>query len=108
MSPRTSTASGRSSSSTRAWKQVYSLAVKALNSPPTASSSTEMSIALRLRVPLKSRCSRKCEQPCSVGVSSREPTPTQTPTLADRTPASCSVMTRSPPGSTVRRTRDVT
>ena len=45
MSPSTSTASGRSSSRTRAWKQVYSLAVKALNSPPTASSATEMSSA---------------------------------------------------------------
>ena len=47
MSPSTSTASGRSSSRTRAWKQVYSLAVKALNSPPTASSATEMSSAER-------------------------------------------------------------
>ena len=45
-----------------------------------------MSIAERSRVPLNSRCSRKCEQPCRVGVSSREPTPTQTPTLAERTP----------------------
>ena len=65
MSPSTSTASGRSSSRTRAWKQVYSLAVKALNSPPTASSATEMSSAERSGVPLNSRCSRKCEQPCS-------------------------------------------
>ena len=108
MSPSTSTASGRSSSSTRAWKQVYSFAVKALNSPPTASSSIEMSSADRSAVPLKSRCSRKCEQPCSAGVSSREPTPTQTPMLAERTPAMCSVTTRSPLGSTVRRTREVT
>ena len=98
MSPSTSTASGRSSSSTRAWKQVYSLAVNALNSPPTASSAIEMSSADRSRVPLNSRCSRKCEQPCSVGLSSREPTPTQTPMLAERTPAICSVITRSPPG----------
>ncbi len=87
MSPRTSTASGRSSSSTRAWKQVYSFAVNALNSPPTSSSATEMSSAERSRVPLKSRCSRKCEAPWRVGVSSREPTPTHTPMLADRTPA---------------------
>ena len=59
-------------------------------------------------MPLNSRCSRKCEQPCRVGVSSREPTPTQTPMLAERTPAICSVTTRRPPGRTVRRTREVT
>ena len=75
MSPSTSTASGRSTSSTRAWKQVYSFAVKALNSPPTASSDTEMSSADRVGVPLKSRCSRKCDAPDIVGDSSREPTP---------------------------------
>ena len=108
MSPSTSTAVPRSSSSTRAWKTVYSLVVKALNSPPTASSSTEMSIAVRSGVPLKSRCSRKWEHPCSAGVSSREPTPTHTPMLADREPAICSVTMRMPLGSTVRRTREVT
>ena len=108
MSPSTSTAVPRSSSRTRAWKTVYSLVVKALNSPPTASSATEMSIAVRSGVPLKSRCSRKCEQPCSAGVSSREPTATQTPMLAERVPAICSVTTRRPLGRTVRRTREVT
>ena len=108
MSPSTSIASGRSLSSTRAWKQVYSLAVNALNSPPTASRAIEMSSADRSPVPLKSRCSRKCEQPCSVAVSSREPTPTQTPMLAERTPASCSVTIRRPLGRTVRRTSEVT
>ena len=76
MSPSTSMASGRSSSSTRAWKQVYSFAVKALNSPPTASSATEMSSAERSAVPLNNRCSRKCEQPCRDGDSSRDPTST--------------------------------
>ena len=108
MSPSTSIASGRSLSSTRAWKQVYSLAVNALNSPPTASRAIEMSSADRSPVPLKSRCSRKCEQPCSVAVSSREPTPTHTPMLAERTPASCSVTIRRPLGRTVRRTSEVT
>ncbi len=49
MSPSTSIARGRSWSSTRAWKQVYSFAVNALNSPPTASSAIEMSIADRRR-----------------------------------------------------------
>ena len=104
MSPRTSTASGRSWSSTRAWKQVYSFAVKALNSPPTSSRETEMSSADREGVPLKSRCSRKCDAPDRVGDSSRDPTPTHTPMAADRTPGIASVTTRSPPGRTVRRT----
>src|SRR3954453_7497264 len=104
MSPSTSTASGRSSSRTRAWKQVYSFAVKALNSPPTSSSSTEMSSAERDGVPLKSRCSKKCEAPEREGDSSRDPTPTHTPMEADRTPGSASVTTRNPPGRTVRRT----
>ena len=34
--------------------------------------------------------------------SSREPTPAQMPNAADRTAGSDSVITRSPPGSTVR------
>src|SRR6476659_1673683 len=104
MSPSTSTANGRSSSSTRAWKQVYSFAVNALNSPPTSSRETEMSNAERDGVPLNSRCSRKCEAPDSCGDSSRDPTPTHTPMEAERTPRIASVTTRSPPGSTVRRT----
>src|SRR3954469_14043144 len=37
-------------------------------------------------------------------VSSREPTPTQTPKATDRTPGTDSDSTRSPPGRTVRRT----
>ena len=93
---------------TRAWKQVYSFAVNALNSAPTSSSVAEMSIALRSAVPLNSRCSRKCEQPWSCGDSSREPTPTHTPIEADRTPGMSSVMIRSPEGRTVRRTRETT
>ncbi len=67
-----------------------------------------MSSAERSWVPLKSRCSRKCEQPCSRVVSSREPTSTHTPMVAERAPAICSVTTRSPLGRTVRRTREVT
>jgi len=38
------------------------------------------------------------------GASSRLPTPTQHPSVAERTPGVCSVRTRTPPGSTVRRT----
>ena len=59
------------------------------------------------RVPLNSRCSRKCDAPREPsGVSSREPTSTQTPTEARRTPGIVSVTTRRPPGSTVRATPD--
>ena len=106
MSPITSTAIGRSSSSTRAWKQVYSLRGERVD---LAADRVERDGDVHRRaprVPLNSRCSRKCEAPGSVGVSSREPTPTQTPTLAERTPGIVSVTTRSPPGRTVRRTRD--
>ena len=61
-----------------------------------------MSSADRVVVPLNSRCSRKWLEPARLGVSSREPTPTQTPTLALRTPGIASVTMRRPPGSTVR------
>ena len=40
--------------------------------------------------------------PATDGVSSREPTRTQMPTLAERTPGIASVTIRRPPGSTVR------
>src|SRR3954469_21535430 len=61
-----------------------------------------MSRAERRVVPLKSRCSRKWLVPARAGVSSREPTGTQMPTLALRTPGIASVTTRRPPGRTVR------
>src|SRR3954463_3242738 len=63
-----------------------------------------MSIAERGGVPLNRRCSRKCDAPLSCAASSREPTCTNTPTAADRTPGMCSVTTRRPPFRTVRRT----
>ena len=63
-----------------------------------------MSSARALWVPLKSRCSRKCETPASAGVSSREPMPTQTPNETLRIAGIASVSTRRPLGSTVRRT----
>ena len=53
-------------------------------------------------MPLNSRCSRKWLVPASDTDSSREPTGTQTPTLALRTPGIASVTMRRPPGSTVR------
>src|SRR3954453_7786367 len=62
-------------------------------------------MALRVVVPLNSRCSRKCDEPATAGCSSREPTPTQMPRVADRTPGIVSVSTRSPPGSSGRSTR---
>src|ERR1700750_2315232 len=65
-----------------------------------------MSTALRVGVDLNSRCSRKCAAPATLGPSSREPTPTQTPTDAERTDGMNSVTTRRPPGRVVRRTVD--
>src|SRR5215218_4023085 len=67
-----------------------------------------ISSALRLPVPLNNRCSRKCEEPATASVSSREPTLTQMPTVADNTPGIVSVSTRRPPGSSVRSTRPPT
>src|SRR5690348_15914525 len=63
-----------------------------------------MSTAVRPGVALNSRCSRKCAAPGTVAPSSRDPTPTQTPTDAERTAGRYSVTTRRPPGSVVRRT----
>jgi hypothetical protein len=49
---------------------VYSLPVKALNSPPIESISFEMSRAVgRFSVPLKNMCSAKCAMPFVSGVS---------------------------------------
>src|SRR5690625_3882190 len=62
-----------------------------------------MSIAVRAPVPLNSRCSRKWVEPCWPSVSSREPTATQAPRVAERCPAMASVSTRIPPGRTERR-----
>src|SRR5919107_3352167 len=80
----------------------------AISSPPTASIAVAISMALREVVPLNSRCSRKCDEPASRSSSSREPTPTQMPRVAERTPGIVSVSTRRPPGSTVRSTRPPT
>src|SRR5215470_11697987 len=63
-----------------------------------------MSTALRVGVALNNRCSRKCAAPATLGPSSREPTPTHTPTEAERTEGMYSVTTRRPPGRVVRRT----
>src|SRR5690625_2433179 len=105
MSQSTLIANDRSESITRAWKQVSSREVNAFISPPTDSSAAEISTAERFAVPLNNRCSRKCDAPASSGGSSRDPTPTQMPIVAERTPGIASVTTRKPPGRTVRRTR---
>src|SRR5882757_6126429 len=63
-----------------------------------------MSTAVRVGVDLNSRCSRKCAAPATLEPSSRDPTPTQTPTDAECTDGMYSVTTRRPPGSVVRRT----
>src|SRR5690606_1011943 len=62
-----------------------------------------MSIAVRRSVPLKSRCSRKSVEPKWPSVSSRDPTPTHAPIVAERRPGIDSVSTRTPPGRTERR-----
>src|SRR5690242_18163596 len=63
-----------------------------------------MSTALRVGVDLNSRCSRKCAAPATLCPSSRDPTPTHTPTDAECTDGMNSVTTRKPPGKVVQRT----
>src|SRR5581483_2794691 len=72
-------------------------------SPPTASNASAMSRAVRVRVPLNSRCSRKWEDPLILGGSSREPASTQKPSATERTPLMRSVTTRRPDSNSVRR-----
>ena len=55
--------------------------------------------AAALGLPLKSRCSRKCEIPACASVSSRDPVPTQKPTHAERTSTMRSVTSCTPAGS---------
>src|SRR5690625_3156751 len=105
MSRMTSTAMARSLPMTRAKSHVNSLRLAALDSPPTASNAAAMSMAFRAGVPLNSRCSRKWVEPWWPSVSSREPTATQAPIVAERCAGIRSVSTRMPPGSTDRRMR---
>ena len=58
-------------------------------------------MAVRVGVPLNSRCSRKWLTPASAGGSSREPTATQTPIATDRAPGTRSVATVKPLASSV-------
>ena len=61
-----------------------------------------MSWALRVFVPLNSRCSKKWLEPLIAGASSREPARTQTPSDTERTPGIRSVTTRRPDVYSVR------
>src|SRR6266487_1037944 len=60
-----------------------------------------MSRAERRLVPLNSRCSRWWEAPAWRGVSSRDPTPAQIPSVTERTVGMRSVRIRRPLGSSV-------
>src|SRR5688572_1600817 len=103
MSERMSRPMSRLSSSTRRWNAVYSLVVKAFMSPPTASTASAMARADHRGVPLNRRCSRKCDAPAASGASSREPVPTQKPTVTERTSGMRSVTTVRPLSSVVVR-----
>src|SRR5919106_1205113 len=61
-----------------------------------------MSRAERFRVPLNSKCSRKCDAPARSGRSSREPMATQIPMVTERTPGMCSVTIRRPDSYSLR------
>ena len=98
MSHSRSAARGSCRSSTRAWKQVHSLVVKALTWPPMASISWASSAAVRRSVPLKTMCSIKWAAPFSCARSWREPVPTQMPSAAERIPGTGSVTMRTPLG----------
>ena len=84
----------------------YSAALRPNATDPCTCASIwlEISSAVRRRVPLNSRCSRKCEAPARTGDSSREPTATHTPNDTLRMAGIASVMMRNPLGSTVRPT----
>ena len=107
MSERRSMAFGRSLLSILAKKQVYSLPVKALRTPPTLSISIEMSRAVLLSVPLKRRCSMKCETPLISRVSNLEPVFTQMPMEDDSTSGISSVITAMPLSNLVFWTKDI-
>ena len=76
---------------------MYSLLVKALNSPPMPSTSAEMSLAVgRCSVPLKNMCSAKWAMPFVGFVSYRLPAATITITATDFAAGIGAVTTRSP------------
>jgi len=70
--------------------------VKAFISPPMESISIAMSLAVLFSVPLKKRCSMKCETPPISSGSCRDPTFTQTPMDTERDLGRVSDTTRIP------------
>src|SRR5688500_11199062 len=96
-----SNASSVCSSRKRACTWVDSLEVAALADAPMPSIFSEISIAEKRSVPLKRRCSRKCESPSWPSASSRDPVRTHSPRATDRTEGTTSVTTRTPLESVV-------
>src|SRR5581483_11007268 len=103
MSAITSKARVRCSSITRAYREVVSLPVPALSSPPFASKIWSISSELYVSVPLNSKCSSRCESPAWSSVSPREPVPIHSPSATERTAGIASVTTRTPESSVVSR-----
>ena len=100
MSKRTSRPSSVWTEGTRAQYAVSSLSVDALMKPPTPSIAFAISFGEGRRcVPLKKRCSMKCETPASRSSSSREPPPNMRTTLDESRSAIESVTSLAPPGS---------
>ena len=70
--------------------------VPAFTSAPIASKASSISSELKRSVPLKSRCSRKCEIPACSFPSSRDPARIQKPSAIERTEGIASVATLTP------------
>ena len=79
------------------------MVVKASIWPPTESIVRAMASALRVAVPLKTRCSIRWEMPPRGSGSWREPVSTHTPTATERTCGIRSVRMRMPFGRTLLR-----
>src|SRR5215213_6598139 len=107
MSWSTSKARSRWLSRKREYTEVVSLPVPAFTSAPMASKASSISRELKRSVPLKSRCSRKCEMPAWSWSSSREPARTQNPRAIERTEGIASVTTRTPESRVVSRAGSV-
>src|ERR1700735_4647850 len=107
LSPSTSKAFGRCSSSTRVLKHTISFAVNASSMPPTRSTSRAMSSAVRRLVPWKTMCSMKCEMPFRSAGSRRDPDRSHIPTDTEWTCSIGSVITTRPLGNTSFRTVDL-
>ena len=77
--------------------------VKASICPPTESIVRAMASALRVAVPLNTRCSIRWDTPPRASTSWREPVSTHTPTATERTCGMRSVRMRMPLGRTLLR-----